>query len=246
MVFKDGDWKEYPSLKETATNRDAYGTWQADATVTVLTVDAEQAAAFASKGFIISGENVTITKVVFGEDSTGDQPGTNPSDNSVWTGNEAFGNWTNLEIPASYCKNLKEGDKVTFTFTVGDMVENGSVYGKMILKDGDWNQLNDLNTTFTNVDSYGAFQPDVTTSSVTLNASDAATLAKGGLIISGWNLNLTKVVFGDTSSMVDAVVVDNSNAPVEYYNLQGVRISQPAPGTIVIRRQGTDVKKIRF
>lgn len=41
-----------------------------------------------------------------------------------------------------------------------------------------------------------------------------------------------------------AADIDNSNAPVEYYNLQGIRVSEPAAGTIVIRRQGTDVQKI--
>lgn len=37
---------------------------------------------------------------------------------------------------------------------------------------------------------------------------------------------------------------DNSNAPVEYFNLQGIRINEPAAGSVVIRRQGTEVSKI--
>lgn len=37
---------------------------------------------------------------------------------------------------------------------------------------------------------------------------------------------------------------DNSNAPVEYYNLQGIRINEPAAGSVVIRRQGTEVSKV--
>lgn len=40
------------------------------------------------------------------------------------------------------------------------------------------------------------------------------------------------------------VATDNSNAPVEYYNLQGIRINEPAAGSVVIRRQGTEVSKI--
>ncbi len=35
-----------------------------------------------------------------------------------------------------------------------------------------------------------------------------------------------------------------SNAPVEYYNLQGVRVENPANGQIVIRRQGTTAQKV--
>lgn len=37
--------------------------------------------------------------------------------------------------------------------------------------------------------------------------------------------------------------VDNTNAPVEYYNLQGVRVAAPAHG-LYIRRQGTQTTKV--
>lgn len=37
---------------------------------------------------------------------------------------------------------------------------------------------------------------------------------------------------------------ENSDAPVEYFNLQGQRIDSPAAGQIVIRRQGASVSKI--
>ena len=49
----------------------------------------------------------------------------------------------------------------------------------------------------------------------------------------------------DPKTGVDEVIVDE-NAPVEYYNLQGIRLAQPEPGTIVIRRQGNQVSKIVF
>ncbi len=39
------------------------------------------------------------------------------------------------------------------------------------------------------------------------------------------------------------VTVDDSNAPVEYYNLQGVRVDNPANG-LYIRRQGNNVTKV--
>lgn len=50
---------------------------------------------------------------------------------------------------------------------------------------------------------------------------------------------------GPKPSAIEGVDVDNSNAPVEFYNLQGIRVnsSDMAPG-IYIRRQGTDVKKV--
>ena len=39
------------------------------------------------------------------------------------------------------------------------------------------------------------------------------------------------------------MVVDDPNAPVEYYNLQGVRVANPANG-IFIRRQGSKATKV--
>ena len=42
----------------------------------------------------------------------------------------------------------------------------------------------------------------------------------------------------------DIVVDNNENAPVEYFNLQGMRVSEPAAGQVVIRRQGTKVEKL--
>lgn len=36
----------------------------------------------------------------------------------------------------------------------------------------------------------------------------------------------------------------DSTAPVEYFNLQGMPIEQPAPGTVCIRRQGSKATKI--
>ncbi|MCH5347258.1 MAG: hypothetical protein J1E63_09120 [Muribaculaceae bacterium] len=45
------------------------------------------------------------------------------------------------------------------------------------------------------------------------------------------------------SSSVNNVAVDNNNAPVEYFNLQGVRIAEPQNG-IFIRRQGDKATKV--
>lgn len=53
----------------------------------------------------------------------------------------------------------------------------------------------------------------------------------------------TKITFGGTGAIND-VAVDNNNAPVEYFNLQGVRVNEPVAGQIVIRRQGNEVSKL--
>lgn len=43
-----------------------------------------------------------------------------------------------------------------------------------------------------------------------------------------------------------AVDKDDINAPVRYYNLQGVEIKSPAPGTIYIERRGAKARKVIF
>ena len=53
-----------------------------------------------------------------------------------------------------------------------------------------------------------------------------------------WNLTWTAY-----SSAIDAVEAAEADAPVEFFNLQGVRVKAPANG-IFIRRQGTKVEKV--
>lgn len=63
--------------------------------------------------------------------------------------------------------------------------------------------------------------------------------------ISDWYRGRTAKVKFDgklSATMIEAVTVDE-NAPVEYYNLQGVRVAEPAHG-IFIRRQGAEVSKV--
>ena len=48
-----------------------------------------------------------------------------------------------------------------------------------------------------------------------------------------------------TPAAIDGIAVDaDENAPVEYYNLQGVKLANPEAGQVVIRRQGSKVSKI--
>ncbi|MDD6890290.1 MAG: hypothetical protein PUD39_08525 [Bacteroidales bacterium] len=53
----------------------------------------------------------------------------------------------------------------------------------------------------------------------------------------------TQLVLPDMGGVNDIIADDNSNAPVEYFNLQGVRVANPSAGQLVIRRQGSEVTK---
>jgi hypothetical protein len=46
------------------------------------------------------------------------------------------------------------------------------------------------------------------------------------------------------SSGISSVATDDTQAPVEYYNLQGIRVNNPAAGGVYIRRQGSTVSKV--
>lgn len=59
----------------------------------------------------------------------------------------------------------------------------------------------------------------------------------------GTPANMTAQIVFPGADGVGSVAVDDSNAAVEYFNLQGVRISNPEPGQIVIKRQGNNVTK---
>ncbi|MCM1067244.1 MAG: hypothetical protein NC418_06705 [Muribaculaceae bacterium] len=48
---------------------------------------------------------------------------------------------------------------------------------------------------------------------------------------------------GEPAGVADIIVGDDSNAPVEYYNLHGMRVAQPEAG-LYIMRQGKSVKKV--
>ena len=60
-----------------------------------------------------------------------------------------------------------------------------------------------------------------------------------------WNgLPIVCTFRGDVSAGISGVGADNSNAPVEYYDLRGVRVADPSAPGFYIRRQGSEVSKI--
>lgn len=67
------------------------------------------------------------------------------------------------------------------------------------------------------------------------------TLSNEGLKLVADNGNL--VTASGTESAVETIVVDSSDAPVEYYNLQGVKVANPEKGIYIVR-QGTSVRKV--
>ncbi len=48
----------------------------------------------------------------------------------------------------------------------------------------------------------------------------------------------------EDNGLVESISADNVNAPVEYFNLQGVKVANPAAGGLYIKRQGSSVAKV--
>ena len=69
-----------------------------------------------------------------------------------------------------------------------------------------------------------------------------AALVPGGIIY-GFQILYVGDIF-DPTGIHDVQLDKNTNAPVEYYNLQGIRVSEPTKGGIYIRRQGNVSTKI--
>lgn len=73
---------------------------------------------------------------------------------------------------------------------------------------------------------------------------------KEGVLLAQFNCKAGLGVYRIAQEGFDAGVQDviandaNNNAPVEYFNLQGARVSNPAAGQMVIKRQGSDVQKL--
>jgi hypothetical protein len=60
---------------------------------------------------------------------------------------------------------------------------------------------------------------------------------------SSTTLKKVNLIYPDESGVNNVEVVDNENAPVEYYNLQGVRVVNPQNG-LYIKRQGNKATKV--
>lgn len=60
----------------------------------------------------------------------------------------------------------------------------------------------------------------------------------------GWNSPQTAYITFPKTDGVENIVATEGEGTVEYYNLQGVRVSSPAAGQLVIKKQGNNVSKV--
>lgn len=76
--------------------------------------------------------------------------------------------------------------------------------------------------------------------------ANAYTLGSNGKVVTYATIagtGTTYAQYAAPTSGIDDIVIGDENAPVEYYNLQGIRVDNPTPG-MYIMRQGTKTSKV--
>ncbi|MDE7475428.1 MAG: hypothetical protein K2M71_07350, partial [Duncaniella sp.] len=65
----------------------------------------------------------------------------------------------------------------------------------------------------------------------------------GAVSLNAFRISDSQGSFGNDFTGIADITADDDNAPVEYFNLQGIRVDNPTPG-LYIRRQGKKVEKV--
>lgn len=133
-----------------------------------------------------------------------------------------------------YC-NDKNTDNNTWLSNLG--IEEAGAYKELYTNDGTTNFCRNM---YAEKEEWGAMTlADMPKITVELeNAVTGNVWFKNGGKQPCWFVKLYK---GEKSGIAD--IVTDENAPVEYFNLQGVRVENPANG-LYIKRQGSQVSKV--
>ncbi len=175
----------------------------------------------------------------------------------LWSGDQALDWWDNaIKLPVStfVAAKVKAGDKLDISYVnTGDPEAKKYCNLKVQLLLADWKQA--ILPGFALCDGFQEDYGTVNLSeasgvfTITLGEDDVKELtdaaANQSLMIVGENITVTKIDLvpeKEPTVGIDNVAIDE-NAPVEYYNLQGVKVANPANGIYVVR-QGNKVSKV--
>ncbi|MCX4368076.1 MAG: hypothetical protein OSJ41_01025 [Duncaniella sp.] len=227
----------------TSANLDSYGCIQPDVTELNYVITNNDAASLKANGLRVKGANITVTGIQL---SSGDPLPDNPDtpapgiESEIWSGNVNCGQWAqSVTVAADKFENAREGDRFKINLTINA----GKGKGIVKVQSGDMVDLT-VNGKGTNMDSAGNFKRGAKDAVYEINVTDLEKLKAHGLVISGFAVTVTKVsLITVDQSGIDDIGSDTNDMPVEYYNLNGMRVDNPANG-IFIRRQGNKVSKI--
>lgn len=179
-------------------------------------------------GFLPFGNNVTIKKIAYVPSDI------EVDDNAIWVGPKIFAQdgFDFVDFPADLFSNAKAGDKLVCMIS-----EAHDPY--ICLLFGGWGGT-EINTNV-NGNRFTITENSIT---VTLTQQEVDKLKDTGLVMPANRFVLNQLLLvPDNTTGTTNLVIDNNDCAVEYYNLQGVRVSNPENG-IFIRRQGDKTIKV--
>lgn len=177
-------------------------------------------------GFLPFGFNVTIHKIAYVPSDI------EANDNTIWIGPHSFKDGGFKEFPAGLFSNAKADDKLVCMIS-----EDEGHFIKLLF--GGWGGP-EINTN----DNPDRFTSTANSITVTLTQENVDKLKATGLVIQATGFVLDQLLLvPDNTTGATNLVIENNDCAVEYYNLQGVRVSNPENG-IFIRRQGNKTIKV--
>ena len=195
-----------------------------------VTLTTSQVDIMKNYGFLPFGFNVTIKKIAYVPSDT------QVDDNAIWVGPKIFAQdgFDFVEIPADRFSNAKAGDKLVCMIS-----EAHDPYIQLMF--GGWED-----TFFIKINNYEnpeRFTITENSITVTLTQEEVDKLKARGLVMPANRFVLDQLLLVPDNTGATNLVIDNNDCAVEYYNLQGVRVSNPENG-IFIRRQGNKTIKV--
>lgn len=229
------------AMDGNSTGLDSYGCVQPETTEVPYVITNSDITLLKSNGLRVKGANITITAVSL---STGEalDPDPEPTDVEViWSGNVNCGQWKqSVSVDADKFAKAKAGDKLTVYLTRNA----GKGTGTPEVSAGNGTVLG-VNGKGTNLDGSGNLVKGATEVTYVLDEADLSLLRMHGLLIRGFAVTITKVSLQIMpSSGIGTIETDADDAPVEYYDLNGMRVGTPSAGGIYICRRGSKVSKV--
>lgn len=179
------------------------------------------------KGFVVKGASITVSQIDLIHPAT-------PEDGVLWEGKQAI-DWTSesaVKIPAYLFADVKAGDTIVFEYTT---VNGANYYNLKPFIPGSSGQI----ALSGNVD----IKANSTSYQYILPSDKIEDLKAYGMEIQGHGLEINKVSIPGVNTGMGIIEIDNSDEPVEYYDLNGFKVSKPTNG-LYIKRQGSKITKV--
>jgi len=152
----------------------------------------------------------------------------------LWEGENNFGlewAWDNtFAIPAEKFANLKEGDKIRFTFT--EDTENASWWQFKLTDQAEESTVLTSNSAELNEWGCATMASGATEYTITLNASDLALLQATGMRVTGYAITVTKVEALSSTTGIQTIAAPAIKSTV-LYNLAGQIVDSNFKGIVI-------------